>query len=228
MPDTPTAEQLTESLSKAEQERDEHKTALEKATEQLTKAQKDAEDLTVRVAELEKAAKPEDQPQPLDKSALPEPVRLALEKAEADARTQAERLEKAEKHAEESDKLAKAERDERLTRDFIAKAELFKALPFKAAEFGPVLKSASEKLSKDQFAELERVLTAADEQIAKGDLFKEQGSGGDGTPADGLDEMTRKAEELRKSDPSLSQYEAMNRARLADRAAQERYLAGVR
>lgn len=203
MPDAKTPEELQAALTKAETENAELTSKLE----------------AVKAKLAEHA--PEETPQEIDKSELPEPVRLALEKAEEERAALAKR-------ADDAEAIVKAERDERLTRDFITKAEGYKALPFKAAEFGPVLKACSEKLEKAEFDEVERVLKAADEQIAAGDLFKTQGRSGDAPGDDPVAEVQAKAAEIKKSDSSLSEGQALERALSSDSDLQTRYLNAVR
>ena len=229
MPD-PTPEELAASLKKAEEERDAAKKAETEAAEKLTKAETANTTLSARVAELEKAAKPEDNPAPVDLSKADPAVRALLEKAAADQAAMAERLEKAEKATEESDKLAKAERETRLTREFVAKAETFKSLPVEAAKFGPVLKSAAEKLTKEESDELDRVLKAAAAQLTEGLLFKEQGQSGQPAPAadSAIAEVQQKAEQIKKADPKMSDGQALQAAMSSDRDLQARYLAETR
>lgn len=207
-----TAEETTAALAKAQEDLKKAEDRADAAEAKATKADEQIEALTKSVDELKKATSSDPEPARLDKSELAEPVRAALEKAEADARAHAERAEKAEKDAKEAGDIAKAEREERLTKEFVAKAESYKALPVKKDEFGPVLKEASEKLSKESYEALETVLKAADAQVAATDLFKEQGRGGDGKPSDALGEAQAKAAELRKADSSLSEAEAMRKA----------------
>jgi hypothetical protein len=221
----------------------EEKAALDKAQADLKKAQDDlkaatdtiatqkaeGDKLAEKVATLEKAAEPAKKDEPIDKSDLPPAVRAALEKAETEAATNRERAEKSEKTANEALAKAQASEDAALTRDYIAKAETYKALPIEAAKFGPVLKSAAEKLTKDELAELERVLKAADAAIAETDLFKEQGRSREGSKdGSALTEMTKRTTELRKSDPRLSEGAAMDLVMKADTELQARYLAETR
>lgn len=194
----------------------------------LTKTEEERDALQKELDDLKKAAaeKPEaevvSEPEQIDKAELPEPVRLALEKAEAEAVETRKRLEKAEE-------IAKAERDMRVTREFVAKAEEMPALPIKADEFGPVLKRAAEALESDDFDAIENVLKTANEQLAKGELFKEMGRSGDVSgETDAVENVQRKAEELRKADPSLTPFQAMERAMREDPEAQARYLAANR
>jgi hypothetical protein len=214
--DTMTPEEMAAALAKAETDRDE---ALEAA--KTAKAEADA--ATVKVAELEKAATVEPaEPAAIDKSELPEPVRLALEKAEQERDAYAERITKAED-------LAKAERDIRVNREYVAKAATFHALPVDAEKFGPVLKAAAENMSADEFSELDRILKAADAQIASSGLFKEHGRSGDPAGSDSADEsLVTKAAELRKADTSLSEAKAMERAMRENPELASTYLASVR
>lgn len=212
---------------------------LTKAQETIAKAEADGTTLKADLAkaladiadlkrQLDEDREPAKKAEEINKDELPAPVRAALEKAETDAKANAERAEKAEKAAGEASEIAKAEREQRLTKEFVAKAEGYKALVVKADEFGPVLKEAAEKLSKESFEAIETVLKAADEQIAKGDLFKEQGRSREGQPDGALAEATKKADEIRKADPKLSPSQALDMALTADRGLQERYLAEVR
>jgi hypothetical protein len=197
---TMTEAELSAALEKAETERDEAKAARD---EQVSKA----EELAAKVEKLEKAvadAKPAE-PVELNKADLSPEWQARIEKMEADQQTDREKAEKAEK-------LAKAERDERVTREFVAKAETVKHVAGDTSEFGRVLKAASETLSKEDMDLLEQRLSAANEQIEKGELFKQFGQGGDAQRASGDDTIVRKAEEIRKADPNVSQYEAMRRA----------------
>lgn len=214
---------VREALTKAQ----ERETALAKATEDLAKATADMAALTAKVTELEKAGKTEPEPT-VDLSKADPAIRAMLEKAEAEGKALAERVEKAEAATAEADKLAKAERDARVTREFVTKAEAYKALVIKAEEFGPVLKSVAEKLTKEEAEAIDTVLKAADAQISASELFKEQGAGGRVPAADSaLAEVQRKAEELKKSDPTLSDAKALEKAMDSDRELQRRYLAEV-
>lgn len=228
----PPTDETAAALQKAETERDEAKTALEKEQSERAELQKQLDDAN---AELAKAGNDgsidddEDDDEDLNKADLPDPVRKRLEKAEADQAAMAERLQKAEEDAKRADDLAKAERDQRVTREFVAKAE--KEFPHlgKADELGPRLKRMSETLAKEDYDAHLTELTAANEQIAKGALFSEFGVGGDGNGGDDAGvELFRKAEEIRKADPSISEWDALEQARKADREGQARHLDKVR
>lgn len=73
------------------------------------------------------------------------------------------------------EKLEK-EHDDRVTKEFIAKADRFKALGVDSKEFGPILKEMSDKLEADTFEKVMNVLKAADEIADKAEIFKEAGS----------------------------------------------------
>jgi hypothetical protein len=222
---TMTEAEMVAAVEKAEQERDD-------ANTKLAKAETDHAALAEKVDALEKAAKSDDEPAEVNKADLSPEVRALVEKAEKAEQAAAERIAKAEKDAQEASDIAKAERDQRITREFVAKAEEFRSLSVEPAKFGPILKSVSEKLTKEEVDELDRVLKAADEQLRQSGIFKEAGVSGDprtgGTSEEQVSELQRKAEEIRKTDPSVSQWQAMEQARLADRQAQDAYLASVR
>ena len=74
-----------------------------------------------------------------------------------------------------AESLAKKLADEVSTKEFVEKAAGLEHLGIKADEFGPVLKAISET-NPDQYAKVEAALKAADEAVAKGNLFSEAGS----------------------------------------------------
>lgn len=217
----------------------EEKAALKKAQDDATaataaiaKANEQIETLKAENAELKKAAEPavkadEDK---VDLSKADPALRAHIEKMEAERQADRERAEKSEKVA--ADALAKAQAtDEKILKaEFVAKADGYKALVVKAEDFGPVLMRVSTAVSKEDFDALEQVLKAADEGLVAGDLFKEQGRGGDAaTKADGaLAEVNKRAEEIRKADPKISLAKAQDMAITADPALQARYLAETR
>lgn len=206
-----TEAELSAALEKAETERDE-------LTAKVEKAEAERDELSAKVEKLE-AAKPDVEPEAINKDELDPRIREALEKAE-------KRAEEADARIEKAEKLAKAEADLRVTREFVAKAQAFAHVAGDADEFGPVLKHAAEMLSKEDYELLEQRLTAANEQIDKGDLFTQAGHSGDGERGDGAGEVARKADELRKSDPSISRFDAMRQAARGEDGA--RYLESVR
>ena len=129
---------------------------------------------------------------------------------------------KAQAEAEQAIAIAKAEQDRRITSEFVAKAEGFTHLPVEAAEFGPVMKRLYEA-SPEDYAEVERVLKAADEGMAM--LFKSAGqdapSSLDGTS---LSALEKAAEAVRAEQPGLSPEQAYD---LALRNNPDLYLAAL-
>ncbi len=153
-----------------------------------------------------------------DFSAIPEDMRATVEalwKSNEDANARAEKIEK----------TLDKERNERLNNAYIEKARSFEHLSMDADKFGPILKSISDKLSTDDFSELERVLKAASEGMEK--LFKATGSDGgdDGDNGDdsAYSKLNKKAEEIAKRD-SITGEQAFVKAlnEYPDLAAQER------
>ncbi len=201
-------------------------TDLEKAQADLAAAQEALEKANANSAE-EKAAREKaekerddrpmakkDDPAPLDKSELPEAARIALEKAEADAAAMSERLEKSEKAATEANELAKAERDQRVTREWIAKAETGELRGIQGApgEVGPLMKRLAEAAPTD-WAEFEKsTLIPMVTQVNQSNLLKEAGVGGEGPPiGSALAKYNEKVQELLKSDHELTPAKAKER-----------------
>lgn len=161
------------------------------------------EQLTAQVAAIQTfVAGATKQPEPeMDEPAKAEVEAKAEDEAEetaskADVLDVSKRLEEAEKRAAVAEEIAKAERDKRLTAEWITKTRAdLAALPADAETLGCVLKRASEVVSVDDFAELHRVLKAAAEQIAANDaLTREVGGTGNETSessAAKIDSMAR-------------------------------------
>lgn len=215
-----TEEELRAALKKAEEERDQAKADLAKAEEAAKTA-----------AKADGGTKPE--PAKIDKADLAPEVRELVEKAERDAAKAEKDAATAAERAEKAETLAKAERDQRVEKEFIAKAETEFPHLGDSNELGPRLKRMSETLSKEDYDAHLATLKASNEQIAKGNLFAELGAGGDGRPGNSAgtqdaDKLAKAAAEIRKADSSLTQYEAMKLALSQDREAQAAYLNAVR
>lgn len=224
-----TAEELQSELTKSQDAL--AKAEADRATiaADLAKARTDIDELKRQLEDGRRGPAKKEEEAEINKADLDPAVRAYIEKQEAAARANAERAEKAEKTAESAETIAKAERDARLTREFVAKAESYRALPINKDEFGAVLKAAAEKLTKGEFEAIDTVLKAADEQIAKGELFKERGRSGDGPKPEGARaEVTTKAAELRKSDPRLTEAAAMQQVFKADPDLASRYQDEIR
>jgi len=171
--------------------------------EALAKAQAEAADLAAQLAKAQEDAEPT--PDPLAKA---DPaVRELVEKAQADAAAA----------------IAKAEQVEAERR-----AEVFKAraaaLPrlFSEGTGGDLLAKAATALG-DDYDELEQVLVAADERLAKSDLLKEMGAGQGPAPDSALAEVHKRAEAAREADPQLTKADAITSVLKADPDLYDRY-----
>lgn len=158
------------------------KAATEKTeAEQAAKAKADAEAEAKKAAELEKQKADE---------------KIAVTKAEHEA--------VAKKLADAEAEIAKM-RDEQELAKFteIAKSELG-SLPEKAETMGALLRKAKGALDEAEFQSLFRLLKAANAQSDTSVLFKQFADGNDDEPQSAEEQITAKAEELRKADPSLT------------------------
>lgn len=155
----------------------------------------EAQRFAAEKAAFEKAVREADPNAPvlIDKAALAPEVREAIEKAEAAA----------------AQATAKAEAVEKRERERIFK-ERANALPRigSADEVAPLLHAVADAVDADTYEKVERILVAADERIAKGDLFKEIGSGGAGAGGDVVGKVNAAAAEMRKAHPDLSAADA--------------------
>jgi hypothetical protein len=156
--------------------------------------------------------------------------RMAIEKAMKD---QAETIAALKKSVEDANAEIKKAADAAKLEGFKKTVDAFEHLPVKADVFAPVLKACSEALSAEGYAELMRVLKAADAQ--GGDRFVEAGAPGNGSETrSAAEELQAKAEELvQKSAGKLDAIEAFARVsqenpKLAARARRESYAAPSR
>lgn len=109
-----------------------------------------------------------------DFSGIPEAARPSVEAVWK------EKIDNDAKIAKMSKDLA-GERDARVTKEFNEKAATFKHVG--GEKLGSVLKEVSEKAGEAVFKDLETILKAADEKLAKGNLFTEIGTTGTGGSA---------------------------------------------
>lgn len=110
-----------------------------------------------------------------------------------------EAVEKANTRAEEAERIAKAERDHRVTQEFIAKARAYTGLPLSADEFGPVLKKLSETLEEEEYDLLTKALNAASESVANG-ILGEVGKRGTISDFEAISKAEGVAAEIAKSE----------------------------
>lgn len=148
----------------------------------------------------------------VDLSQLSPEARAAVEKAQADATA-------AQARAERAESTANTERDNRLNREFSERAV---ALGQPAA-FGATLRSASEKLSAEEYAALEQSLNATGAQQK---LLSESGSSKDNRDSGNVqaDYRTRVAAHI-KANPGTSRADAGRAVLAADPAFAQRYRA---
>lgn len=111
------------------------------------------------------------------------------------------------KRLDDAEALAKLEREERLTKEYVAKATEFTSLGVVPEELGPVLKAIA-AVSPEQYTKLETTLKSASTAIAKSPLLKEVGAGGQGESSSAWNKIEKKAEEVRKSNSSLTKEQA--------------------
>lgn len=151
--------------------------------------------------------------------------RAAVEKT---LREQGETIAALTKRLEDSETEIKKARDAARLAEFKKTVDAFEHLPVKADTFAPILKACSDALDAAGYAELMRVLKAAD--AAGAGNFMEIGAPGAETQArSAQDEMNAKAEELvakgmKKAD-ALMKVAAEN-PKLAMRARRESYSLG--
>lgn len=160
-------------------------------TAQVEKAEADLTDKDATIAKM----------QPTDPEAAEKEM---LSKADPALRRL---IEKSQADVAEAQSIAKAERDARLDREFIAKAEALPMLSEDPKVLGGLLRRIGDSLSAEDAAAVEKTLAAANEQIAKGNLFASFGTGGGETTIS--KSVEAKAEEIQKSDPSLTKDQAI-------------------
>lgn len=111
--------------------------------------------------------------------------------------------------AKQLEATLKAERDERLTKEFVEKAAALKSLPMNPAEMGPVFKKLAEAAPKE-WAAVEGVLKAANEQLAKSALFHEFGTAGGAASGSAWGRVVQMADQMvRKAENGLTREQAI-------------------
>lgn len=174
--------------------------------EKVTKAEADVADLQAKL----EAAEDEDKPKG-DDVAKGDPFQAALAKADPQV---AEVLKSLKAQADEAENIAKAEREARHEREALSKAEALPMITTDKAELARLLRTIGDKLDPADVEKVEGILKAANEQITKGNLFTEFGSGGVETTVS--KSVDAKAEALRKADPNLTMEQARAKVYEAD------------
>jgi hypothetical protein len=132
------------------------------------------------------------------------------------------RVEELEKGLQQSAEIAKAERDLRLTREYIAKAADYN-LPVDPKELGPVLYRMAETMSYDDCAVIAKCL-----ETAGSILFEERGYQGGGDNNDVLSQVELHAQELIGKSADLSAADAVNKVFDMNPDAYDAYLSAQR
>jgi hypothetical protein len=174
---------------------------VQKVEEELTKAKKKAP------ADEEEANESEEEEAKEDAVGKADPVlRQEIEKMRSD---HAEAIKKANERAEAAEELAKSERTQRLTREFVAKAADLPMIAEDPNELGSLLMEL-DALDPAAADKVEKLFKAANEGLRQGDLFGEIGRhGGAVTSSPAIDAA---AEAIRKDAPELTQEQAVAKA----------------
>lgn len=147
---------------------------------------------------------------PTDLAMVPKEMRPTIEalwKAREEANARAE---EAVKKAEETERLLKVERDERREKEFIEKAATaLPMIPGTPKDVGTLLKTAFD-FDAGFGAKFEKLLKTLNDQVAASSLFEERGSpfSVEGSAHEKIESL---ANELRKSDPTLSREQSIAR-----------------
>lgn len=176
---------------------------IEALEDEVTEQEETIKSLKVTI-ETDDEVEVDDDPEAVLKSAIakadPATAEL-LRKMQADNAAAAERIEKAEK-------VANDERNERLRRDYVAKAAELPMVNDNADDLGKLLKELND-LSPAHAAQVETLLKAANEQIAKGNLFAEFGQVGVGTTSASAEAA---AAVVKTANPDLTEAQALAKA----------------
>jgi len=128
-----------------------------------------------------------------------------------------------EERAAVAEEIAKAERENRLQREFIEKAAEYDSLPVETGTFGIVLKDAAESMDADTYDALTTVLAAANESIKQGGLMSEIGVSGTFDADSGMGRIEQVASVLRSENPDLTREAAIAKAVTDDPALYDIY-----
>lgn len=116
------------------------------------------------------------------------------------------------KKAATAENVAKALADEKVTKEYVEKAAIFKSIPTTKEELGSILKSVG-SADADVCKKLEAILTAADKLIEDGGIFKEHGKAtSSNTEQSAMTQLDAKAAEVKKANPSLTKEAAFAKA----------------
>lgn len=160
-------------------------------------------DLTAKDDEITSLNETLSKSSPKDDEAAEEISKALLAKADPAVRAL---IEKQQADLKQVQAVAKAEREARLEREFVSKAEALPMIAEDKSALAGLLRRISDAMSAEDTAEVEKMLGTANEQIAKGNLFSEFGNSGAETTIS--KSVKAKADELRKADPTLTEAQA--------------------
>ena len=130
----------------------------------------------------------------------------------------------AEERAMVAESIAKAERDFRLEREFVSKAQELDSLPVKAEEFGLLLKSVADALTEEQYNSIWQVLSAANSSVAKSGMFEEVGKSSSSDSDAPMSVIEKAASAIMTENPALTKEQAVAKALQADASLYTQYL----
>ena len=118
-----------------------------------------------------------------------------------------EMIRKADQRAEAAEKIAKAERNQRIEKEFVAKAEDLPHLGEEPETLGAMMRTISEAVDDETYEKLDFLLKAAEAKLNESSLFKELGGSGTGTTGDAYAQLEAIAKSIQERD-TLDSYEA--------------------
>lgn len=174
------------------------------------------ETLKAQLAEATKEDKVEDSSDEDLLNSLDPKLRALVENAQKDAQS-----------ARESEATAKAAlraiEDEKQLANFTQVAEKFDKLPINAAEFAPIFKNFA-NADKEGFEKLEALLTAANECVDKGALFKTSGTTSNDEERSAWEQIQAKADALLAAEPKMGKERALLKAMQENKDLYAQYL----
>ena len=123
-----------------------------------------------------------------------------------------ELVKSAERRAVTAETIAKAEREQRRDREFLAKAQTFSSMPTDAVELGRLMKSAADHLDTETFDQLVGLFAKVNSMIETGGLLDEVGKSYSVEATDSYSAIEKAAEALRSEDSSLTYEQAVEKA----------------
>lgn len=150
--------------------------------------------------------KPDEEPkEPAQKSAvpeeIPEPIRKELTRLEKALEEKDGEINKLKSDNEEIKKESRR-------KDILRKvADKFSAVPIGSDDLTDMLMSLDD--NPEMLEKIEKLLLTTNEIVAESIVFKELGAGGGGAGGDAMQQIEKKATEIRKADPSISQEKAV-------------------